>query len=600
MSDNDTSDERVAGGHLLSGSAPRRKGSRAGQGSRYNLLAGYEGSHYNLIGEEQKEIDDNNDQSKSFTNDAIAAEQQKTPITVEPSTCEICCFTCADGFISFVMSLQGTGAILSLLVLFTFGVQYGGPAIMVWGWIFASIFGAIIVANIAEICSAYPRNPGSAYFWVGQLSPKEYACIYSYWTGVFLVIAYTGYSATYAYGFALLVDASMSFSGLGTLNEIEEVGISIGVVCVWTIFAYFRIDHYQWIYHLTALLQLSVAIAITIIVTVTATQYNSPEYVFLSIENNHDGFPQISFILAISVISQFYPLSEFSTKKGAMHLFDDSSDLTSEHITSPMGLMNTGFATGFLGFMLLLSLLFTMESKEACIASENGAFEVVRYNAGDIAAIGLAWFSVLGAFFAGLNFFPVAVQLVYAMARDHFFPFSAFFSKLDDRSYANNAAIGFFFLNVIVLTFDVLEDLDGGQIFYSLLQTTNFSFQISFGIPILLKITSLCPKARIALLQTSFSLGPWSYAMGCVACFFLFSTALLLLLPTFYPVTLANMNFTCVVVAFLSFLGYLNWEFNAKYQFQGPKRPDDDVDYQYYMTLDDNNDSSSSLVSSPL
>ena len=62
MSDNDTSDERVAGGHLLSGSAPRRKGSRAGQGSRYNLLAGYEGSHYNLIGEEQKEIDDNNDQ----------------------------------------------------------------------------------------------------------------------------------------------------------------------------------------------------------------------------------------------------------------------------------------------------------------------------------------------------------------------------------------------------------------------------------------------------------------------------------------------------------------------------------------------------------
>ena len=417
MSDNKESSSDVSkiagpGGHLLSGSAPRRKGSRAGQGSRYNLLAGYEGSHYNLMEEEKAESNNNNDRPKSFVRDAIASDEQqpKTPI-IEPTLCESCCFNCVDGLLSFVMSLQGTGAILSLLVLFTFGVQLGGPAIMVWGWIGATIFSAVIVANIAEICSAYPRNPGSAYFWVGQMSPKEYASVYSYWTGVFLVVAYTGYSATYAYGFALLVDASMYFSGLGTLNEIEEVGISIGVVCVWTIFAYFRIDHYQWIYHCTALLQLSIAIAITVAVTVTATQYNSPEYVFLTIEDNHDGFPQVSFLLAISVISQFYPLSEFTSKKGGMHIFDDDSDLASEHVTSPMGLMNTGFATGFLGFMLLLALLFTMESKEACIASENGAFEVVRYTAGNIAVIGLSWFSVLAAFFAGLNFFPVAVQV---------------------------------------------------------------------------------------------------------------------------------------------------------------------------------------------
>ena len=185
------------------------------------------------------------------------------------------------------------------------------------------------------------------------------------------------------------------------------------------------------------------------------------------------------------------------------------------------------------------------------------------------------------------------------MARDRFFPFSDFFARLDDRSYANNAAIGFFFLNVLVLIFDVLEDLDGGQIFYSLLQTTNFSFQIAFGIPILLKVTSLCPKARIALLKTSFSLGNYSYAMGCIGVFFLFSTALLLIVPTFYPVTLANMNFTCVVVAFITLLSYLNWEIDAKYQFRGPKRPDDDVDYQYYVALDDN-DGRSSYVSSPL
>jgi len=496
-----------------------------------------------------------------------------------------CCGRCVDEVLSFMYSLQATGAILSLIILFKFGIVTGGPAIMVFGWIGATLFAAIVVANLAEIAASYPRNPGSAYFWAGQLAPKEYATVLSYITGIFILVAYHGYVASYAYGFALLIDASMAVSRLGTLNELEAVGVALGVLVLWIFIAYLKVDHRDWISHASAFTQVTVAVAITLAVTISCRSFNTPEYVFLTVSESSPGsFPQIEFILAISVIAQFYPLSEFSAKKGAIHVFED---VETEHVSSSMGLVNTGIVTGVLGFALLLALLFTMESRDAVATAENGAFEVIQYNAGPIAAMVFGWYLVVAAFFAGASFTPVAIKLTHALARDSFFPLSEWWMELDSRQFAANASLLTFLLSASVLAFDVLEDLDGGQIFYSILQTQNFSFQVAFGIPVFLKVTSMCPIAAKTLQKSAFSLRGWSFPLGFVASFFLFSTAILLNVPTTYPITLEKMNFTSVVIAFIALLGYLNWECYAKYHFRGPRRIDDDPDVQYYMDIGD-------------
>ena len=496
-----------------------------------------------------------------------------------------CCGRLLDEVLSFLYSLQATGAILSLIILFKFGIINSGPAVMVFGWLGATLFAAIVVANLAEIAASYPRNPGSAYFWAGQLAPKEYATVVSYVTGVFILVAYHGYLASYAYGFALLLDASMSFSGLGTLNELEAVGVSLGALFVWSLVAYFKVDYHDWMSHVSAFTQITVAVAITLAVTVTCKSFNTPEFVFLSVsESNVGSFPQIEFILAISVISQFYPLSEFSAKKGAIHVFEE---MEVEHVSSSMGLINTGIVTGVLGFALLLALLFTMESRDAVVAAENGAFEVIQHTAGHIATMFFGWYLVVAGFFAGMSFVPVSIKLTHALALDSFFPFSEYWIELDSRSFAANAALLTFLLSACILAFDVLEDLDGGQIFYSILQTQNFSFQVAFGIPVFLKVTCMCPVAARTIQKSAFSLQGWSFPLGCVASFFLFSTSILLNVPTNYPITLEKMNFTSVVIAFIVLLGYINWECYAKYHFTGPKRPLDDMDLQYYMEIGD-------------
>ena len=62
--------------------------------------------------------------------------------------------------------------------------------------------------------------------------------------------------------------------------------------------------------------------AIIIAVTVGATKFNSVEYVFLTGVDPtfSDGFYQISFILAVGVVSSWYGLSEFSARYVSSYL----------------------------------------------------------------------------------------------------------------------------------------------------------------------------------------------------------------------------------------------------------------------------------------
>ena len=102
--------------------------------------------------------------------DSLPLQQNPPPPTiVNPTT--LIRYT-IDEILSFSYSISGTGAISSLILLFYYGLFTGGPAVLVWGFLIAAFFSAIVVANIAEICSAYPRNAGSVYYWTGQLAPK--------------------------------------------------------------------------------------------------------------------------------------------------------------------------------------------------------------------------------------------------------------------------------------------------------------------------------------------------------------------------------------------------------------------------------------------
>lgn len=87
-----------------------------------------------------------------------------------------------NSFMSFTFCFTSVGVICSNSLVFDYGMNYGGPVMLTFGWIVGSFFTLLIALNLAEITSTYPVS-GSVYHWAGILSKKKYAPISSYITG---------------------------------------------------------------------------------------------------------------------------------------------------------------------------------------------------------------------------------------------------------------------------------------------------------------------------------------------------------------------------------------------------------------------------------
>lgn len=62
-----------------------------------------------------------------------------------------------------------------LLLAGTFGaigVTYGGPIVMVWGWLFVTACTLLVSLSMAELASAYPTS-AALYYWAYVVAPKR-------------------------------------------------------------------------------------------------------------------------------------------------------------------------------------------------------------------------------------------------------------------------------------------------------------------------------------------------------------------------------------------------------------------------------------------
>ncbi|ONM41109.1 Amino-acid permease BAT1 [Zea mays] len=69
---------------------------------------------------------------------------------------------------NFSVSFSIVSVVTGVTTLFGTGLQFGGPATMVYGWPIAGAFTAAVGLAMAEICSAYPTS-GGLYFWSARL-----------------------------------------------------------------------------------------------------------------------------------------------------------------------------------------------------------------------------------------------------------------------------------------------------------------------------------------------------------------------------------------------------------------------------------------------
>src|SRR4026209_2740599 len=67
-------------------------------------------------------------------------------------------------FSNFAISFSIISILTGAVILFDYGLTWGGPGITGIGWPLVSVFTLIVAAAMAEIASAYP-TAGGLYYW---------------------------------------------------------------------------------------------------------------------------------------------------------------------------------------------------------------------------------------------------------------------------------------------------------------------------------------------------------------------------------------------------------------------------------------------------
>src|SRR5580765_57433 len=80
------------------------------------------------------------------------------------------------GFSNFAISFSIISVLTGAILLYGYGLKFGGPVINSIGWPIVSLFTLCVAASMAELASAYP-TAGGLYFWAFRLGGIKWAWV---------------------------------------------------------------------------------------------------------------------------------------------------------------------------------------------------------------------------------------------------------------------------------------------------------------------------------------------------------------------------------------------------------------------------------------
>eukprot|EP01035_Chromulina_nebulosa_P019806 gene19806-25750_t len=468
-------------------------------------------------------------------------------------------------FANFAFGLTDASVLVSLCSVFTYGLMTGGPVTIVWGWLIIFFFTMCVAYSLAEICSAYP-SAGSVYHWAGMIVPQKWNPISSYICGWANFLGNAAGDASFAYSFALFVSCSITASGSSEiLSTGALVGIAQAVLTIWTLFNFINVSQIGWVNSFSAIFQILSLVVIVIGLFTLTPKLSTSSFVFTQYYNG-TGWSSPGYVVAISLLTGLFG---FTGYEGSAHLAEETHG---SRIIAPRGIINTCYSGGIIGFGLILALLYNTYNITDILSgpTDVATVNVFLYAGGSGFGSFLSWLIAVNLFLAGISSPTITSRIAYALLRDGAFPYSSYWSKVDDNTKSPISALLLVFIfDAVLLLLPLVSEIA----FTSILGICTIGLDISYAIPIVLKLVF----AYDTFPNTPMSLGKFSNIINILAASFLIFTSILMFLPPTYPVTTESMNWTVLVVAGFALVSFTLWILYAQDNFKGPKRGKADI-----------------------
>ncbi|KAK2737235.1 hypothetical protein FQN57_000402 [Myotisia sp. PD_48] len=461
--------------------------------------------------------------------------------------------------LGFTTTLMATWE--SILLTSTLGLMNGGQAGMVYTYIvtFTGLFCAII--SMAEIASICPTS-GGQYHWVSEFAPANCQKFLSYLTGWLSVVGWQGAFASICFLCGTLVQ------GLLVLNQGENYTaerwhgtlLTFAIAFVATFVNTYAAGHLPSLEGLILILHIFGFFA-TIIPLWVMGERTETSIVFTEFRNG-GGWANMGLAVMVGQITTVF---SFMGPDAATHIAEEIKDASR---IVPWCMVSTAIINGILGFLMLITYLFTMGDLESVVTHPSGfSFLGAYVNAtGSIgAATGLAFLILLLEICSAISILATSSRQTFAFARDNALPFSKFLANVNPKSKIPVNAVLLCTFATLLLS---LINIGSTAAFNAIASVTVGSLMASYIIAIGAFITRRLRAEPLPARR--FSLGGLGLALNIFSVIYLSFAVIFTFFPSTKDVTLESMNWSSLVLGAVVIFAIGQYIIHGKKIYAGP------------------------------
>lgn len=459
-------------------------------------------------------------------------------------------------FNNFAVSFTIISILSGCLTLYAFGLNTGGPALIVWGWPIVGIMTLFVGLAMAEVCSSYP-TAGGLYYWAAKLAPSH-GPAWSWFTGWFNFLGQVAVTAGIDFGAAFFLNAllELQFGFSATPpHTILLFGIVLllhGLLNTFGVKLVARLNDISVWWHILGVLIIVGALAIL------PDHHQSTGFVFTHFVNN-TGWTSTFYVAMLGLLLAQYTFTGFDA---SAHMTEETHDAAR---SGPRGIVMSILVSLVAGWVLLIGITYAIQNYDGALTSSTGVPPAQIF----IDAVGLTLGKALlviaiGAqLFCGMSSVTANSRMIYAFSRDGALPGSRLWHRINKRTRTPTNAVWLAAGGAFLLGLPYLWNVTA---YAAVTSIAVIGLYIAYVLPTILRLIQGDRFQR-----GPWHLGRWSKPIGVIAVVWVGFITVLFMLPQVSPVTAATFNYTPIAVLVVLGLAGLWWLVSARNWFTGPK-----------------------------
>lgn len=457
---------------------------------------------------------------------------------------------------NFAVSFTIISILSGCLTMYGFGMNTGGPAVIMWGWVLVGLMTLFVGLAMAEVCSSYPTSAG-LYFWAHKLAPRKSAPAWAWFTGWFNTLGQIAVTAGIDFGAASFLNAYLNLQFGYAATPGHTITLFGLILLLHAAVNTFRVRIVGFFNTVSVWWHLIGVVVIVGALLVIPDRHQSPGFVFTEFVNN-TGWGSAVYVGLIGLLMAQYTFTGYDA---SAHMTEETKNASVE---GPKGIVRSILVSWVAGFVLLFGLTYAIQSYSGALDSETGVppaqifMDALGASTGEMMLL-----IVIGAqLFCGMASVTANSRMIYAFSRDGALPLSKVWHKLNPGTRTPTNAVWLATGGAFVLGLPYLYNVTA---YAAVTSIATIGLYIAYVVPTFLRL-----RQGEGFHRGPWHLGRWSRPVGVIAVLWVVVITVLFMLPQVSPVSLETFNYAPVAVGVVLVFSGTWWLVSARKWFLNP------------------------------